>query len=348
MNELTPVRNISTITAEIRTIQQNVQMYASAAAMQIGERLTEAKELMPYGEWGKWLDTEFGWTERKAQQLMQVYREFGGTQKSLFGAEISNAKTFSDLSFSKLLLLVSVPESEREAFVEENNVGEISVREMKKLIAERDEARRARQDAESKLVLTERIAADREAMGKELKKKLEEVKKALSESEDDVDKQSGELSTLRRENKELRERPVETVTVVQKDEKAIADAVSAAKKEAAAEIEKIKKKLKTAVVKAEAAEERLKKADEESRKAAETASAEARRETEELRARLTETEGRLKTADPDTAIFKSCLETAIGLLNRMKEIQRRIAEKDAEKGKKLQNALNALCEQLKE
>ena len=35
-------RDINTITAEIRLIQENVQLYVSQATMKIGEKLTEA------------------------------------------------------------------------------------------------------------------------------------------------------------------------------------------------------------------------------------------------------------------------------------------------------------------
>ena len=134
-----PVRDINTIASEIRYIQGDVQQYAAAGALKIGERLCEAKELLGHGEFGPWLKDEFGWTDRTAQKLMAVYREFGDSQKSLFGPGI-NAKTYSDLPVSKLYLLISVPESEREEFVKENDIAEISVREMEKLLKEKKEA----------------------------------------------------------------------------------------------------------------------------------------------------------------------------------------------------------------
>ena len=108
-----PVRDINTITSEIRYIQNDVQQYAAQGALKIGERLCEAKELLGHGEFLPWIKDEFGWTDRTAQKLMAVYREFGDSQKSLFGPEI-NTKTYSDLPVSKLYLLISVPESERE------------------------------------------------------------------------------------------------------------------------------------------------------------------------------------------------------------------------------------------
>lgn len=144
-----PVRDINTITSEIRYIQNDVQQYAAAGALKIGERLCEAKELLDHGEFLPWLKDEFGWTDRTAQKLMAVYREFGDSQKSLFGPGI-NAKTYSDLPVSKLYLLISVPESEREEFVKENRIEEISVREMEKLLKEKKEAEEnARESADA-------------------------------------------------------------------------------------------------------------------------------------------------------------------------------------------------------
>ena len=144
-----PVRDINTIASEIRYIQNDVQQYAAAGALKIGERLCEAKELLEHGELLPWLKDEFGWTDRTAQRLMAVYREFGDRQKSLFGPGI-NTKTYSDLPVSKLYLLISVPESEREEFVRENDIAEISVREMEKLLKEKKEAEEnARESADA-------------------------------------------------------------------------------------------------------------------------------------------------------------------------------------------------------
>jgi Protein of unknown function (DUF3102) len=41
--------------------------------IEIGFRLTEAKELVGHGGWLPWLERNFGWTERTAQRYMSIY-----------------------------------------------------------------------------------------------------------------------------------------------------------------------------------------------------------------------------------------------------------------------------------
>ena len=175
-----PVRDINTITSEIRYIQNDVQQYAAQGALKIGERLCEAKELLGHGEFLPWIKDEFGWTDRTAQKLMAVYREFGDSQKSLFGPEI-NAKTYSDLPVSKLYLLISVPESEREDFVKENNVAEMSVREMEKLLREKKEAAA---EAEKARRAAEKAQKAAEAEAKKARDEAEAAKKDLQQLRD--------------------------------------------------------------------------------------------------------------------------------------------------------------------
>jgi hypothetical protein len=55
---------------------------AAAAAFRIGEALREAQQLVPKGQWLKWLETEFQWSERKAYDLMSLPQNLGDLQKS--------------------------------------------------------------------------------------------------------------------------------------------------------------------------------------------------------------------------------------------------------------------------
>lgn len=219
-----PVRDINTIASEIRYIQNDVQQYAAAGALKIGERLCEAKELLDHGEFGPWLKDEFGWTDRTAQKLMAVYREFGESQKSLFGPGI-NAKTYSDLPVSKLYLLISVPESEREEFVKENDIAEISVREMEKLLKEKKEAEEnARESADALEELNgkydalqaalRQASADSAAAAKQLaeevntaKLNVREAAAARKKAEEELQTAQAEAERYKAESEKLRENP---------------------------------------------------------------------------------------------------------------------------------------------
>lgn len=270
-----PVRDINTITSEIRYIQNDVQQYAAQGALKIGERLCEAKELLGHGEFLPWIKDEFGWTDRTAQKLMAVYREFGDSQKSLFGPEI-NTKTYSDLPVSKLYLLISVPESEREDFVKENNVAEMSVREMEKLLREKKEAEDESREAHAELdKLADKYAA--------LSAVASEQEKELKAAQADV---SASIETAKKEAAAEAEKARRAAEKAQK-------AAEAEAKKARDEAEAAKKDLQQFRDNPEIPQEVMDKLKAQFGKAAEEAEARAR-----------EAEAKLKVSDPDVAMFK--------------------------------------------
>lgn len=327
MSEVLPAefRDIYIITAEIHYIQLDVQQYASAAAMKIGERLCEAKELLGHGEWGGWLTSEFGWSERKAQQLMQVYREFGGTQKNLFGPEL-NAQTFADLSYSKLLLLISVPKSEREQFVEENNVAELSTRELDKLIKERDAARRELGDTQIKLSETkDQLEAARAAE----KQATERMRQAQA------DVRAADEQAVA-EEKALKEQ-------LEKAQKEAADAKAAADK-AKEEKKKAEDKLKAALDDPQVPPELVDKLRAEAEAKAAAASGESEKALAAANARLEELEKRLRLSDPKTAVFKAQFDTLQDCFGKLMSGLAEIEVDDPEKAAKLRTACRKLVE----
>lgn len=127
MNELTEKRSIDTITAEIQIYKQQ----AGVAILEIGKRLIEAKEQLGHGEWLPWLKEKVDFSEANAQRFMQLARNY------------ENPATLRDLGPSKALALLAVPAEEREEFAEAVHAEEISVRELKAKIQERDEIIRA-------------------------------------------------------------------------------------------------------------------------------------------------------------------------------------------------------------
>lgn len=61
-------------------------------------------------------------TDRTAQKFMKIAEEFGKTN------------TYSHLSTSKLYALLDVPQEERESFVKNNDVDNMTTRELQKAI----------------------------------------------------------------------------------------------------------------------------------------------------------------------------------------------------------------------
>ena len=317
-----PVRDINTITSEIRYIQNDVQQYAAQGALKIGERLCEAKELLDHGEFLPWLKDEFGWTDRTAQKLMAVYREFGDSQKSLFGPEI-NTKTYSDLPVSKLYLLISVPESEREEFVKENNVSEISVREMEKLLREKREAEDESREAHEAL---DALADKYEALSAVARDQKAELETALERGRAEGEKTAAEeLARLKKQT----EAAEKAVKISDKDKKAAEKALTDAK----AEAEAARRDLQQLKDNPEVPQEVMDKLRAQFAGAAEAAEA-----------RAAELEQKLKTADPTVAVFKVHFEAVKREFSTMLAI---INSADAETGTKLRAAVTAVLDKCK-
>lgn len=315
-----PVRDINTITSEIRYIQNDVQQYAAQGALKIGERLCEAKELLGHGEFLPWIKEEFGWTDRTAQKLMAVYREFGDSQKSLFGPEI-NTKTYSDLPVSKLYLLISVPESEREDFVKENNVAEMSVREMEKLLREKKEAEDESREAHAELnKLADKYAA--------LSAVASEQEKELKAAQADV---SASIEAAKKEAAAEAEKARRTAEKAQK-------AAEAEAKKARDEAEAAKKDLQQLRDNPEIPQEVMDKLKAQFGKAAEEAEARAR-----------EAEAKLKVSDPDVAMFKlhfdNLQKTAASMAQLITKMK---LSGNADMADKLSRAACAVLERVKE
>ena len=84
MSDIITARDPDIIAAEINTIKEQVQKVLIYASIEIGGKLTEAKGLVPQGEWGRWLEKNVEYSQSTAENMMKLYREYGGNQESLF------------------------------------------------------------------------------------------------------------------------------------------------------------------------------------------------------------------------------------------------------------------------
>ena len=148
------VRTADTIATEINTIKRQTQKIMLASSIEIGKRLTEAKDMIDHGAWGKWLQDNVNYSERTAQNLMRVYDQYGDKfgmteMDSLFASDAPNV--FEELSYTQALALLSLPtDAEREEFVKENDVSSMSTRELQEAIKARKEAEDRAMDAEKR------------------------------------------------------------------------------------------------------------------------------------------------------------------------------------------------------
>lgn len=148
------VRTADTIATEINTIKRQTQKIMLASSIEIGKRLTEAKDMIDHGAWGKWLQDNVNYSERTAQNLMRVYDQYGDKfgmteMDNLFASGAPNV--FEELSYTQALALLSLPtDAEREEFVKENDVASMSTRELQEAIKARKEAEDRAMDAEKR------------------------------------------------------------------------------------------------------------------------------------------------------------------------------------------------------
>ena len=137
-------RTIEAVTEEILDIKQRV----TEDFMELGQRLCEAKELLPHGEWLPWLEERVQFSERTAQKFMQLAREYE-----------SNPKLASDLGSEKAFALLALPMEEREQIAAEGITvngktkapADLTTREVKQIVAERKQSGYAEQRAQEYL-----------------------------------------------------------------------------------------------------------------------------------------------------------------------------------------------------
>lgn len=200
-------RSITTITTEIRVITRQTQQMVLSAAIEIGRRLTEAKELVPHGQWGEYLQNEVDFSQSTANNFMQLYKEYGDDQQSLFSA---NSQALGNLSYTKALRLLVLPAEEREDFVQENNVEDMSTRELENALRERDAARKEAEDSKAALQKSEERLRTQEKLciqQKELTEKAEGKAARVAELEKNLQAARNKTAELEQELKKQKENP---------------------------------------------------------------------------------------------------------------------------------------------
>ena len=250
-----PERDIQLITAEIQFFKRQ----AGQAVYEIGRCLLEAKAQLKHGEWLPWLRDEVAFSEASAQRYMRLAREYG------------KSRIVTDLGAGKALELLALPESQREEFVEENDVSGMTREQLRQAIRERDEA--------SVLAARERVRAETAEQSRaKMEQDMAALKNLHAAAVETQREKEAALAKAEAELKDLRSRPVE-VAVETKDaapeqiEAARAEGAKAAEAKAKAELKKLREELKVAEERTEDARKREKEAQEAAEKARKMAAA---------------------------------------------------------------------------
>lgn len=325
MNDIQTQRTPDIIGAEIRGLTQQAKTMTLWFGIEIGRRLTEAKAMLEHGQWLPYLKEQTEFSQPSASRLMRLYDEYGAKQTSLFGAEL-NYSTLNNLSISNALRLLAVPEDEREEFALEHDVEHMTARELDELIKQRDEAEQRAARAEEQV----QQAADEAARAEELHQKAKQELHLLREKLGNAEAQK---AAAEKELFELRERPVEVAVEV--DEKAVAEAVTAARAKNDAEwaekMAKVKNELSEAGLKAEKLKAKIKKAEE--RASASAAELERLKKSQTLN-------------DPNTAVFKQIFEQVQEDFNKLHGSLLKVRASDPDTAQKLTAAVRALVDKM--
>ncbi|MDA8221373.1 MAG: DUF3102 domain-containing protein [Desulfitobacterium hafniense] len=124
------------IASEINFIKEESGKMLLSNAVEIGRRLTEAKELVPHGEWLKWLTESVSYSRSTASRLMKTFREYGPILSSPVGEERPNGARVHHLNYTQGLILFGIPVEDRDQFIADNDVGNMSKRELRQTINE--------------------------------------------------------------------------------------------------------------------------------------------------------------------------------------------------------------------
>lgn len=167
-----PERTLPVIASEILYIESQVAKTALDGAIQIGIKLKEAKEKVDHGQWEDWCSENLNYSKSKAEKMMKIATEYGDENSPY-------AKTYmcTDLSISKALRLLQVPESEVESFAEKNDIQDMTVKELE------DKIKALKQEKEDQSV--------------EMEKEILGLQEQMKQKNDEAERLARELESLK-------------------------------------------------------------------------------------------------------------------------------------------------------
>ena len=170
MEELTEF-NIEKTTAEILILKDQT----AQNIIEIGKRLIEVKENLQHGEYLNWLKESVDFTERTAQRFVKVATAF------------SNTTPVSHLGTRKLFALAGLDEEDRREVMQENNVEDMTTRELEQVVKEKKEIKKQLEEEQEY---------------------SEELQQAIKEKENQIRALQNEIENIQTPKKEIIEKEV--------------------------------------------------------------------------------------------------------------------------------------------
>ncbi len=228
MQDLTTTNNmpdavkLDQLAAEINAIKAEVKLTVYINTCRIGEKLLQAKAAVGHGGWGRWLADNVDYSERTAQNIITIYKNFNDKEVKLFGSA-PDPELLAKLNQSQLLALTSIKDEEkRNDFMEEHReeLPDMSKKELAEAIKELDESRAERSKLQEQTELQGKQLADNEATMADMRKKLDALRQELNRADkkhEEIALESEKYQNLFNETKEeleeLKKAPIETTTV---------------------------------------------------------------------------------------------------------------------------------------
>ena len=176
MQELTEF-NIEKTTAEILILKDQT----AQNIIEIGKRLIKVKNNLPHGEYLNWLENKVDFSDRTARNFMKVAMTF------------ENWQPVANLGTRKLLALAGLDEEERQEIMQENNVEDMTTRELEKIVKEKKQ-------------IKEQLEAEQEYSN--------ELQEAIKEKEEKIRTLQAEIEKIQIPEKEIVEVEKEVVKEV--------------------------------------------------------------------------------------------------------------------------------------
>lgn len=354
MSEIITARDIEIVTGEIKYVQRRAARQLLSDLIEIGRLLVEAKSMVPYGEWGKYLKERVEYSTSQANNLMRIYNEYGDNQESFFST-LQNSKQFGNLTYTQALALVALPPEDRAEFAEKHDVENMSTRELERAIREelaaaqkeRDEVREELDEVRCGKNAAERRVEDLQKELTEAHRQEHAQQEAAQLARDEANRLSEELEKAR---KQADRKEKETEKVRKQLESA-----QKAEKSAQEQLEQLKTnpKIPAAMMQQlqlEAEQEAARKATVDLRKQLDAAVAEknaAEAKTRELETKIAAMEKDSKLSDPDIAKFLTLCEQLQEDHNRIKGLYTKTRLTDETKAGSMKKAALALIEELR-
>lgn len=312
-----PGRTINTITAEIVALSNQAAQNAWFSMVEIGKRLVEAKAMVDHGEWGSYLKNEVNFSQRTANNFMNIYQEH---------LKNPNSQALANLSYTKVVRLLAIPEDDREELLQEHNVSAMSSRDLDKVIKERNELQAANEAADAKIRELEQNLMDAEARASSAKSSESAWQAEIDKLNANLAKAREDVTKAKNQAQSLRDNPI--IPKSMKD-KLVSDAKAQASKEAE-----------------KALQAQISAAKDQAQKAAD-AQAAAEKEAQEARAQLAAVRKAELFADRDSAALNAISEQIYMSFNSASGYLKKITASDPEKGATLKSALIKLIDQMR-